>query len=1721
MATVSINTLPPVEDDPKVSIDTVKTPPELLPKDEVADQRAFKAKPSFLDRTESDIRNQLMMGNEGKLRLEAASNRDFEIQQMKQKAVVEYAKQKGGFLTPEDHQKLDFLLNPGIPSAPDSVLEEKFGKEAMKYFGMAPEANQSSWGWEDTLFGEVRKANPAATEALMNKGSESVTKREYALKLSQDLEKEMEDRSWLPSTGLPEPLNTALSTSPLSIALGIGLGKSSKITDALKTMVPFYEDYYLRGNVDGVTPITGVLRGQNIYRQTRDLLRSDFPEFKQKVDDIYASLKGTNPELAQKFLHYIVGASTSDIAMDDVMGAADVLGVPVFKMFKRGVDAVIIARAIKDAARGTTGEVSKATIAGAAGDIGEATVSKAATELVAEASGKPIEPAKQAVESLPTYLRTARENLGTDPGRFGQEGVNRLSEMSKWLEGTLLKSVQDILRVERVPGFLAAEKAIRLYKEGLKELYPGLKNVILDINGPLPHPHLSNVYRFEMEMGETGTDLFTKETTAHGFIERHGLLDAEVRPQGAGYKVVVSRNLDETSDIVRDFLARTSLGQSPNNTLTAWGAWLRSPEDTLSFEQNLNRKVASYGRSIFYKIHKENAQAIVDLARGVNRFDPETGQLVGFFKRESKALLDKITPVFYDEATVKIDKDITIPGVRKPMRTTKAGKRYYDWERVINASDSLIDPVSGKPGYWFKNPAELEDFYQKFLKRAPDPVETEAYFAYVRAKEMEAILQDLLIFKNQSRLGAQQWRFHTVVDEKKRVNSDFFVGMKQKEIPSGDDGILVVGDKLGKERVYLGTVEMDTKFYNELVEDVKNGARNVIRIYDPETKPLKNFGLPGASGLVFNKKLASERIRYVIAPNVESKELAWSPLERRGGRHQEVDYNYYVKQAKINGIRHGGIFQHWYEGDTTVMPVMLQTMGKDIAEKLDKVRLALREGDTVLAKKITEDELRMNWKEVNGWFRKHKKDGEIMPPRLSMREPIQVVPKDRMIVDMNKDLENRYPNTFRDGSKSGSDARQYQVQYTQQRDAYELFTIQDEGRRHNPLYKVAPARMVDPVTTMNRAMSRIINSTYFDDYKVFSVENWLREAASSLKNSESEMRYSPFHVFNDPQWKSGADLQKKLILQSAHFNIKQLIGIPSTIDTALHSMAQKALEYAYGNLGPKALVIDPSWLLPKLRDPFGFVRSIAFHSKLGLFAVPQLIVQLQTYASILGYAGSKYAVPGTQAAMIHAWRNVNKSPEILDHMDKLLSKMRIPGSSGWRVGEFKESVLELEKTGFRFVGAEYADANAHMNPKVLTTAWGRFLDLGQTFFQMGERGIRYGAWHTAFKEFRDKFPTTVLTDQLRREILQRADLLSSNMSRASSSVLHTGIMSIPAQFYSYQLRQAELFLGKRIGETATERAKVRARVLATYATLYGVPSATGISGFPFGDYIRSAALDKGYVIGDKWMQSMFMEGLPALAVALATGGGDIQKGEFLNFGDRYGVQGFELLREGLRGDRQWWEVAGGAGYSVFKDAFQAGSSLTKAVISQIVDKPGERTFPVVIEDVIDAGKSISSVNAANRLYVALATSKWISKNEINLSDVNPYKAVIWTATGLQPQDLVDMHIKAGSIHDEKKAQDDALKLFTKEVHRAIEATKNKHFDQGQAYFTRATAILDAIQYPEDKLPAAWSIALKDAGPLGDTIDLSYYTKHVKAGTERDKFNAYSRRLILQQLREGN
>lgn len=1173
--------------------------------------------------------------------------------------------------------------------------------------------------------------------------------------------------------------------------------------------------------------------------------------------------------------------------------------------------------------------------------------------------------------------------------------------------------------------------------------------------------------------------------------------EAVIEQQGLGFHIEYWVPLRETDDITRDTLIKTVGGDLIKNAVSTnsatggeslknavLGSW-RNSDDTMSVNESAQRKAATYAQANIHLWAKDMARDLEDIRNGRVRYDQFGEEIPAWIVWPKSWLGGKI----------------------------KNRQMNEEFTRTLNHARETEG--------FFKNPGELQDWYQRNFKRDPSYQETKAYFNFVKLVEGDRMMMEIAEFRNRGRLGAEQISVR---------DSKFFDAIKLRDFPNSTNNYVLILGKNGSkdELLYLEGEnkdilheigKIDTKRVEALREKIKKGEGSIYQIYDESHMPLS-----GISELAGEGRL----IRYVYTDGkVKSQPLDFNHVVRRGGGHFEWDYDWYLKQADVRtqyptGINNKIGLKNFYVGDVTLMPIKNRAMGNDVAKIINEAHELIKAGNWEGVKPLAQ-KLGIKYDEFASWYAPGKDaEGKPTRPLLNPREPIHVVPRNKKIIDLNNDLVNRYRiprkddptrsiETLVDKTRSGPE-NNFKVQYNQERNSsFDLRTIEDIGTQGNPIYAHRPAEMVDPLETMNRAFQRMVNSTFMDDYKLYHVEHWLREAEPYLDATPNQIRANPFAWYEKPEWKSGVEKHIIANFESNKMKGKQLVGIPSKFDNWVHSTSSYLADKFYLEHGPeasrglinKAGTVAPIWMLNRLTDPVDFMRSVTFNFKLGLMAIPQFLVQAQTH-SLIWALEPQHGTMGTYGMLLHGWGSFTDNPRVLEKLDNAASKLALPGSR-FRPGEWLEARRELDNSGFAHVAGEYSNLNNQLKTRLILNDFEKGLKLGQFPFRLGEQSTRVTAWYTAFREFREANPTKPITNIERSQILAKADLLTVNMSRASSSNLNHGAFSLTTQFLTYQIKLAELFWGKRLGETPTERNLARARILGFSSLIYGVPNAIGVTGFPFTDTVREHFMDDlGYIPGEKWTSTMINEGLPAWSLAMATG-------KLPNVGDRFGSQGFQTIKQAMRGDISWVQALGGASVTTFSNFIMAGlDPYWQYTMSWLRDDPADQRFRIKLADTVEPLKEISSWSTASKWIAAINTGKIIAKNEQSVTDVTPLQATLYALTGMQPQEQDDMFINNKMVQGEKDTKKRVLKEFIKDWRRGIEAFNNNDPEQGHQYKTNAISRAKVAGFDNDELAKAMAIGARTQ----DAIDTSNYQRWMGGNfNERDKRKEYFRRQI--------
>jgi hypothetical protein len=953
------------------------------------------------------------------------------------------------------------------------------------------------------------------------------------------------------------------------------------------------------------------------------------------------------------------------------------------------------------------------------------------------------------------------------------------------------------------------------------------------------------------------------------------------------------------------------------------------------------------------------------------------------------------------------------------LRALSKGSRL----RFTRFAESMRDHVYTGPkgeklrGREFTTMGEFEESWQESFGRLPSEAETSAYLSYQQLNQFDYLLRNLSVYRFKVRKGVREF--------KADKSTPFFEGTTVDKIDwsvrksDGTVGVLVF--KEGQEPSYTTLQFAKASTREEIDALVSGDGYKVIQTWDPFA-----FETNGPVNLVVTK-------------NAESRNLAFEQIPYRPGGHVVYDYDHYVKQPSVT-MNEARAF---YSGDKTISPFTTEAEARKYVKNMEEARRLYNES----APDAFDDFV---WKNL-----------PVTPQDLRQKYSSGMLDKDQPFVYTHRGNSTKQAL---DQSKSWIDwnessynlSRGMNKEFLGTRN-WDSMAVHQSVDEENPVFELTKPRLLDPLSTINRAAGKLIRNEYLEPYKIRSAESFVEEFHEVLNGTLKDLRRDPIGVLFDEASVNKTANNREMVAAAENYRraVLDLLGVRSPFQRNWGRVQEKLLNSIYNKMGQGASDWTYEKLLPGVRDPVKFGRQVAFHSKLGLLNPVQLFLQAQTFIHTTALAPREALQAGPGAVLMRLLEVGGR--HVLD--DAFLDKWaKHAGVMGWKSEDFKEAYRFVRRSGIFNVNGEHAWRDDMLDPKLVRNTVGKYLDKAAIFFTEGERFNRLAAFNAAYLGWRKANPLAKFDRKAQEVVMARQDILSVNMTRASNASWQKGFLSVPTQFFSYQQRLFEQLAGKRLSKAE------KARVLATYSMMYGVPVAAGAATmWPMYETVKSYMLENG-ISYDNAAFEMMMEGIPAVAIEALTG-------TQYNIGDRYGPGGLKDLRDIWWGDKALLEVALGASGSILGDILKTSKPFLYSIAE--LSQEGSKALPLIGQDFVDALSNVSTVNNAYRAYYALQYQKLITKGEVVLdNEVSTVDAIVTGITGLQDQRLGDMFLMIDSMKHQKDAQKFARDQAIKYFRRGIKAPD----DQKELFFRQYKTWLKLGGFTVDQHPSI----LKDA-----------------------------------------
>lgn len=900
------------------------------------------------------------------------------------------------------------------------------------------------------------------------------------------------------------------------------------------------------------------------------------------------------------------------------------------------------------------------------------------------------------------------------------------------------------------------------------------------------------------------------------------------------------------------------------------------------------------------------------------------------------------------------------------------------WGRLSNESRKELEDVVRLTQHksYYKNYDELDlAFYDKYKK----PVsldQAEAYFSYVQMNDLDYIVRNLSWYKQKVSQGREMISIGKT-DLK-------FEGKVLDELPQGDFRYVVIED--GK----IGSVKSSkflTKDERTKLGVLSQKGYKVVQVADQNLK-------------VGEKSYAG----FVVTNNLKRDKVSMQAIPYKPGGHKIDKYQGYIKQGKLSRSD-----ATYYRGDTTLYGVNSEKEGREAIEILERWRQAYLRNDKS-AMKIIRDELGIDSKR---WVTAIK-TGVVDPtvPFAYTRRGVRSV--DTGIYSAEKNLVDTQKNPFNlDNELMGK--------FGSERSETDLKGLSSEG---DQLFEVQPAEFLSPMETLKNASQSMINARLIDDYTIQTERNFIREFGSILDATKEELLATPREFLIEPRFRSGANPLEIQKAKNVSASYRNLLNMQTPLDRKVSYVVEKLASSVIETSGPRGRWL-PEKALSSTRDPGRFMRSFAFHTKMGFWNPIQYFVQMNSMINVASIAGTNGLRGGAVYPMVRA-SMIN--PRMTKTMGNIAERVGL-----MKADEFEESIRLYKKSGYHNLGGDVAYLDDIASNKLIQGRTGKILASSRLPFNEGERAIRIAAWNAAYLEKKAQLAGKAISRRDEMEILQRAKDLGANMTRESNATWQKGYASVMTQFFGYQARIMEQFVGKKL--TGAEKA----RLFTGYSALYGIPVATGaVAGvWPIRETVMDYAMEWGWDINDPLFEP-FVDGFVSSMYEYITG-------DELNFASRYGPGGLPTFRDLIRQDSSILDTFLGASGSIGLEAAGAALPTAWAMLSEFMDFEGGYNN-VTSDDILKVFRSVSTVDNSLKLWYAWNTGIWASKNGNLQTMIEQDEALAAVLTGLTPARIEDAFRAKRAEKTWKDQQYKAVDKAAKEYRKIMQMEPGKEKD---------------------------------------------------------------------------
>lgn len=937
-------------------------------------------------------------------------------------------------------------------------------------------------------------------------------------------------------------------------------------------------------------------------------------------------------------------------------------------------------------------------------------------------------------------------------------------------------------------------------------------------------------------------------------------------------------------------------------------------------------------------------------------------------------------------------------------------------------------------------PTTMFDFttaWRGYFGTAPSVAQKRAYYAWIRASQIEWGLKNVAKLRGKMRKGIHE--VSLTPRGKSKVTTDFEgQTIKPSDFSFNDldyrQGILIYdSSKTTHEFHRVGDLTPVQKQQILAAADASNQI--IIRVWNRAEFPFKGMG-------------ENRVVDYVITGDYLRKPLKNEQIPFNPNGNLIYDNKFQIKQLNT-GYNNGRKLLY---GERRVSPADSEKEGKELAQHLNTARNLYAQAKANRGSLVAfQNHVRNNLPHIPVKELQDAFDNGV----LSLTDEFMIAKQEESLLSSN------HAKAVRDEVGDHSDLSD---------DTSQGVSIESSNK---PLFDNNIGEVVSPAASIERNLQSAIKTGAVADYITKAAEQFVKEFGSILKNKPRDLKENPIGALVSPQWVEGGIDRKKLkMAKRFQRSVSDLLGYQTPLRRAITSAEDTIYESIYnmpfGGKGIARLASRfPSLIVD---DAPVFLRAVAFNLSMGFWNPYQLFKQVQTLsvtAAITSNPGRAMKGMGA-ASLMWALNRSSRSAGMIQNIANMSRKL------GWDPDDFKELYDLADRSGLSIIRGEHAFKDRWLDPPIIQSGVHKVLHNSTMFFRSAEEMVRLNGLAVAYREWRKANPNKAFRRLDQESVLRRSDDLTANMTNASNAIYNGGgtvagkILAFPTQFLSYQLRLMELFWGKRL--TFAEKTRLFLYQSAIYGLPAGATVATGI--LPLPEMIRKNLVADG-VTFDSVGAQVLQGGLFGVLSYLSTG-------HETTFAQEYGPGGIDLFMDAVAGDATFRELILGPSGSKLTQIWDSAYPFLHGLKRMLGLAPSEGQMRLGWSDVAGVLRNIATFNNIERAVYAINTASYLRRNgEIamgydpngdgNLGEdptgtdrfMNPTEVGWLAALGVDPAVINDEFLISLSMQDYDAMQQKPREQLMDVFRRQIELANNSEMSPEQKSIENDRLIMEA------------------------------------------------------------